>query len=143
MKLILPEGDEGDTSMDNDGTMNSLGESTIAIKGRPFAEIAMISFTVVLEAFGRYIFDTCLSGSTGVGIDVEREERLNKCLDCHKSFANLADKMVVDLEEDKAEESGLGGGVQFMGFVDMNDSGAKRAAKRLAGLLAKYKKGKI
>ena len=49
----------------------------------------MVSFATVLDAFGRYIFDTCMSGVTGVGIDVEREERLNKCLGCHKSFAKV------------------------------------------------------
>mmetsp|Transcript_18047 Transcript_18047/g.36710 ORF Transcript_18047/g.36710 Transcript_18047/m.36710 type:complete len:871 (+) Transcript_18047:174-2786(+) len=142
VKMILPEGEDGDTSIDNDGTMNSLGESTIAIKGRPFAEVAMVSFATVLDAFGQYIFDTCMSGATGVGIDVEREERLNKCLECHKSFAKLADKMVAELSSDlESKEGDFSGGVQFMGLVDVNDSGAKRAAKRLAGLLTRYRAG--
>mmetsp|Transcript_11392 Transcript_11392/g.20712 ORF Transcript_11392/g.20712 Transcript_11392/m.20712 type:complete len:900 (+) Transcript_11392:327-3026(+) len=142
VKLILPEGEDADTSLD--GTLNSLNESTIAIKGRPFAELSMTYFSLILEGFGRYVFETCMNGGSGVGIDVEREERLNKCLGCHKSFAKLADRMCPGSEDLEAKDDSMhSSGIVFMGLVDLKDAGAKRAAKRLGGLLLKYKKGKM
>lgn len=44
---------------------------------------------------------------------------------------------------DAKDDGGGGSGIVFMGLVDLKDAGAKRAAKRLGGLLSKYKKGKI
>ncbi|GMH62317.1 hypothetical protein TL16_g12609 [Triparma laevis f. inornata] len=135
VKMILPEGEDADMSLD--GTLNSLNESTIAIRGRPFAELSMSYFSLILEGFGRYVFETCMNGGSGVGVDVEREAKLEKCLGCHKRMCGGGEDL------DAKDDGGGGSGIVFMGLVDLKDAGAKRAAKRLGGLLSKYKKGKI
>jgi len=137
IKIIL-----GGDVEDGGDMEETIGGSSTAIRGRPFAGPAMGKFATILESFGRLVFETCLSGGSGfgVGVDVEGEGRLKRCLACHESFAKLADRMCGGSGEEK---SGEVSSVVFMGLIDTKDREAKREVKRLAGLLAKYRSGKM
>jgi hypothetical protein len=148
-KIILG-GEDGDGGDFEDTTS---GSST-AIRGRPFAGMAMATFATILECFGRLVFQTCLSGGNGfgVGVDVEGEGRLKRCLLCHESFAKLADRICGERVrggggEEEEKRGGEGdnkvSSLMFMGLIDMKDNVAKREAKRLAGLLDGYRRGNI
>ena len=76
-------GEDGKNGQDGDSfecsMNNTLGDSTMAIQGKPFVCIAMTRISDVLEAFGGLVFNTCYNDAlgAGVGIDVEREKRFD------------------------------------------------------------------
>jgi hypothetical protein len=95
----------------------------------------------VVEAFGGLVFDTCgRAPGVGVGIDVERESRFEKCYEIHESFKRLCDRFDGGEEEAKGEEGRMSA-IRFVGLIDLKDKEARKMAERLDGLLKKYKRG--
>ena len=168
--IVLPiaDGDSNDDSFGN----STLGASTLAVRGKPFAPVAMAVVCDLLEAFGGLVFSACIADAKGgggggrglaaPGVDVEREQRLDKCFKCHEVFARLADRMCADddnnkdgegkeggASEEKGGEGGGGGGgggsgaAQFAGLIDIKDKNARNCAKRLQSLLKKYRVGRL
>jgi WD40 repeat protein len=136
VKIILPE-EDGENP--NDAT---LGNSTIAIHGRPFAATSMEAAAEIISAFGALVFDTCgRAPGIGVGIDVERESRFDKCWGVHESFATLCDRFDGGSGAEDKREVGEGSAIRFAGLIDLKDKRARVAAEKLDSLLRKYKRG--
>jgi len=136
VKVLLPA---EDSENPNDAT---LGSSTIAIHGRPFAAQALEAAAEIVAAFGGLAFDTCgRAPGVGVGVDMEREKRFDKCWGLHEQMKKLCDRLEAGGGGgEKGEEEKLSA-IRFVGLIDLKDKRARAAAEKLDALLRKYKRG--
>jgi len=90
------------------GDLGSSG--TLAPACSHVATAVVRAFTSLLEAFGELIRDTCASmhgsaggGGQGIGVDLSREKRANKCKICREVLMNVR-KRIPAIKEQLARD---------------------------------------